>query len=157
MSNVPRRGVGNEYDASMKINSNLATSTSQFKAVVMDPTDGADVTVKLIDTSATALGAYHAVGIIQSVQSAGSTDATVRFYGISKAIAGAAFTSGANVQCVEATAGANTGGNVIVYAMADTSAGSALVTRRVLGIALQNATATGQAVEVLIQPTLINH
>ncbi len=146
------RGVGKEYDFTVKISDNLKTTTSQFKGVVMDPTNAADITVSGINTSAGAFGARHFLGVLQSYQTAGSTDATVRTLGITKAYAGEAISAGSWVTLIEATLGANTGGMFEKWDLNDASAGAAPVQRTLAGRILQNATMTGQAVSILLLP-----
>lgn len=157
MATYAIRGNGREYDATAYLNDNLKTTTAQYKAVVMDPTDAADLTVKMINTSAGALGAYHGIGIMQTVNTSGSDTGSLRMFGISKAYAAAAIAAGENLTVMEATSGANTGGYVTPYVTSEATSTTRPVIRRILGVALTDATATGQAITIMINPAMAAH
>jgi len=146
-------GNGLEYDLTMKIADNCKTTTSQFKAVVFGFSATSDWTVKLISGSASSEEAEKAFGVIQSYQTAGSSVATVRTYGMSKVYAAAAIDAGAPVVVYNTTAGSALAGYVTSFSPRTDFTGSS-ESYWVLGRALQKATATGQAIAILVNPHL---
>ena len=151
----PILGNGLEYDMTAYPASNLKTTTSQYKCVIMDPTAASDLQVALISNSATSDNYKYAIGIVQSYQTANSDTVLLRTHGISKAYADGTFAPGDALMIANATAGANTAGFVTKYVIGDASAGAALVPRFIVGRAMQAATVTGQAVTIEINPSWV--
>jgi hypothetical protein len=154
-------GIGREYDVTFKIGSDLATTTSQYKVVVMDVTGSvSDWTVKGVNQSATSAGANALlaanagpIGVIQDYLTSGSTQATVRMFGVSKVFVQDSIAAGSLVQLYIATIGSTYGGMVVKYAIGQTVTASGEGVKWALGRALQNATATAQAISVFVNPT----
>ena len=139
-------------DLTMNLDSVLKVTTSQFKAVIL-ATTSSDLTVDAPD-SATSAEINASFGILQSYQTANSDVGSVRVYGVSKAYAAAAIQAGDYVTIFPDTIGATCGGYVQTLTIS-AAATATSTTKKVLGIALEDASATNSAITILVNPQLI--
>ncbi len=153
-------GAGGSFDYTFKITNELKTSTSQFKVVGYVPgsTTSEDRTVCIsgVATSiAAATGsAYYAIGIIQSMQSASSENASVRLFGISRATCAESIPGGSFVCAYAGASGTSYAGMVValddgVSTLMGTT--SITATRVVLGRALESGS-TNTVISVFLNP-----
>ncbi len=113
-------GNGREYDITFKCDSNLKTTTSQFRVVAMVPTNQTttadDRLVTLVATGTVAdftTAAHYAIGINQSYLTSDSEVCTVRLFGVSKAICAASVPAGSFVVPYYGTSITSRQGNII--------------------------------------------
>src|SRR3990172_941012 len=154
-------GNGREYDITFKCDSNLLTTTSQFRVVSMvyGTTTAADRTVTMVATGTVAdltAAAMYPIGINQSYLSTSSEVCTVRMFGISKAICAESIGAG---YFVVAYAGASITTRFGTIAQVDeavscTAATTSITAHRViLGRALENGS-TGTVISIFLNPQL---
>src|SRR3990167_962776 len=98
-------GNGLEYDKTFLAGASLRTTTSQYLIAGIESTStSADFTVYLTgagSTPASSITSRSAIGVVQSYQSSGSTEVTVRMFGISKAKCAASIACGSFVVAYE--------------------------------------------------------
>ena len=155
-------GAGGELDLTFKITDELKTTTSQFMCVGQAPgtTTAADRTVSLCGVAnsiGSATGtAFHFIGIVQSYQSASSEVATVRTFGVSKAVCAESIPAMAPVMAYWGVSTTTMAGRIVcvddgVSTSAATMSTSAHVI--IIGRALESGS-TGTVISILIQPSL---
>ncbi len=149
------KGIGLEYDLTLKPQGRLLTNTSQYLVVGMSPTStNADFSAYLTNAgSATAdtITARNAIGINQTEQlSASSQDCAVRLLGVSKAKCAASIPAGAVVQAYEGASTTTFAGH-IVTATEHTATGTAAVNGVILGRALEKGS-TNTVISVFLNP-----
>jgi hypothetical protein len=155
-------GYGGEYDITCKLDASLKTTTSQYAVVGMVPgsTTSADFTVCLCGQTSTMADAtaasYNAIGILQSYQSSGSENGTVRLFGVSKAVCAESIPAGAFVMAYYGISTTTMPGKVVYcHSGGSTTAATTSITvyTVVLGRALSNGS-TNSVISVFVNPQL---
>ena len=157
MSGLAEIGGGNGWDINCKIGNAVTTttfantSTAQYKVVYAQcSTTTEDFSADYMVTTT-----MYPVGIVQNVLTNGSDYARVRVAGITKAIANDSILAFAYVRDAAVTAGGatSTAGYITYIAPTGDLTGS-VASKRILGIALQQAQKTGAAISILLLPQI---
>lgn len=158
-------GNGGELDLTMYITDELKTTTSQFMCVGQVPgtTTAADRTVSLCGVAnsiGSATGtAFHFVGIVQSYQSSSSEVATVRTFGVSKAVCAHSVPAFANIMPYWGVSTTTMAGRIIALQDGATITSTNITNTSfvtIIGKALESGS-TGTVISVLIQPSLYEY
>jgi hypothetical protein len=156
-------GNGQSVDVAFQLGAQLKTSTSQYKTVaIAGQTTSADFTVELTgqtNTVATPTAASRsAIGVMQEYNSAGSTQANVRLFGVSKVVCADSVTAGDFLVSYEGISTTTMAGRVVAIAPGlSTLAGTTSITsfRVVLGRALESGQ-TNTVISAFINPQFIS-
>jgi hypothetical protein len=150
------KNVGNGVflDVTFNLSDALKTTTAAFTPVCLNPSNASDNTVHGIEEEST--DNIYAIGILQEGVSAGSIAGRVRMMGISKAYAAGAIAAGALLTAQNSSLGtADIGGTVVTLDFANAGGATALSAPLMcLGRALEAAAATGDALQIFVNPFL---
>lgn len=155
------KGNGLEYDVTFKITNELKTTTSQFAVVGLVPgtTTTQDRTVSKTgvdnSTGAATGTSRFAIGIIQSLQSSASEEASVRMFGVSKAVCAASVSAGYFVRAYHGASASAAGKIVEITDGVSISAATITASNHcvVLGRALESGS-TNTVISVFVNPSL---
>lgn len=155
-------GQGGSYDITMKLDSSLKTTTSQYMCVGMGPGSSTTDTrlVGLCGQTGTMADATHTadycIGIIQSYQSASSEYGTVRLFGVSKATCAESIAAGMYVMPYFGASTTTMPGRIVSVDSAAANTASAIVASQIvtiLGRALESGS-TGTVISVFVNPQM---
>jgi hypothetical protein len=146
-------GGGTSVDATFKIGNAVTTgtyantTTSQYKVAFAQQS----TTTENYSADYRVTSTMVPVGIIQSVQDSTSAEMTVRIAGVTKAYANDSILAFTYVVAADQTAGDAEAGYV-TYFTPTTDFTSSVASKRIIGLALEQAQKTGAAISILLTP-----
>ena len=155
-------GYGNNLDITCKLDSSLKTTTSQYAVVGMVPgsSTSENFTVCIAGQTGTmadaTAAAYHAIGVLQTYQSSGSENGTVRLFGVSKATCAESIAAGRFVMAYWGASTSTRAGQIVsVDNGVSCSAATPSIPAHavILGRALSNGS-TNSVITIIVNPQL---
>jgi hypothetical protein len=143
--------MGTAIDVTFLLSDALKTTTAAFTPVCMNPSNASDLTVHGVEEEST--DNLFPIGVLQEGVSANSVEGRVRLLGVSKVYAGAAIVAGVPVTAANSSLGTtDVGGTVLTFDYAN--AAGATNPAYFLGRALEAAAATGDSLNIFVNPQL---